>query len=178
MTWLLLGFMNFNRRLCCRLQLKKWWNNPVEFPAAFFGANFRSSLLARWIHGKTQPARFSHEVGISHLPIFLLRKKSGEQGKKRPGCLGYISEQWTLGTCNLQDGITLVRPVVTDLERDPNGDSYEGEFKNGKKHGNGKMLWDDGQLWRWMELIFKMARAFPQLFFGHMAQKRKREAKN
>lgn len=35
--------------------------------------------------------------------------------------------------------------MVTDLERDPNGDSYAGELKNGKKHGNGKMLWDDGE---------------------------------
>ena len=86
--------------------------------------------------------RMKLEFPIFH---FFAEKKSGEQGKKRPGCLGYISEQWTLGTCNLQDAITLVRAVVTDLERDPNGDSYEGEFKNGKKHGNGKMLWDDGE---------------------------------
>ena len=26
-----------------------------------------------------------------------------------------------------------------------NGDSYEGEFKNGKKHGNGTMNWDNGK---------------------------------
>lgn len=161
MTWLLLGFMNFNGLAFVvdfswkSGETTRWNFLPQPFSEPISGVHFVTpsaktyTFFARWIHGIHSAS--SLFAGSWYFPSsnFFAEKKSGEQGiffPCSPDCLGYISEQWMLGICNLQDAITLVRAVVTDLERDPNGDSYEGEFKNGKKHGNGKMLWDDGQL--------------------------------
>ena len=30
----------------------------------------------------------------------------------------------------------------------PNGRSYEGEWKNGKMHGSGKFIWEDGRVYQ------------------------------
>ena len=30
----------------------------------------------------------------------------------------------------------------------PNGRSYEGEWKNGKMHGSGKFVWEDGRVYQ------------------------------
>lgn len=134
----------------------------MEFPAAFFGANFRCSLcdlnalkptrfcFARWIHGKTQPARQLARMKLE-FPIFqfLLLRKS--QVSKEISLLylvlvvGIYLNNGHMDAGNLQLAQDASTVTVTDLERDPNGDSYEGEFKNGTRHGNGKMLWDDGE---------------------------------
>ena len=77
------------------------------------------------------------------------------------------------GCCNLQDAITLVRlwlqiwrgiPSAFGVLNYTNSDSYEGEFKNGKKRGNGKMLWDDGEYeGEWKDL--QDGKGIPPTFF-------------
>ena len=82
MTWLLLGFMNFNGLAFLLTSAEQVVKKPGGISCSLFRSKFRCSLFARWIHGKTQSARFSHEVGISHLPILLLRKSQVSKEKK------------------------------------------------------------------------------------------------
>ena len=86
------------------------------------------------------------------------------------------------GCCNLQDAIILVRlwlqiwrgiPSAFGVLNYTNSDSYEGEFKNGTRHGNGKMLWDDGEYEGEWEGSSRWQGHSPNFFLSHGTKEKK-----